>query len=111
MGEMYKQVYTVYWAHIMVKATKAVKLVASAKGRYTPWETVVTPHTFMLRSIDQITYMDNLRKRKESAWRNRTMEDLEKEEKSEMTSVPPPKMKEARKGLCTYAYFLKMAGL
>ena len=36
------------------------------------------PHNVMLRSMDQITYFDNLRERKELTQGNRIMEDLEK---------------------------------
>ena len=94
----------------MVKAIRAVKLAASDEGWYITWETTVTLQNSMPRSMDQMTYLDNLRVRKELAKGNRTMEDLEKEKKSEVTRVPPTTMEEAQKGLCTYAHFLKLVG-
>ena len=41
---------------------------------------------------------------------NRTMNDLEKEKKAEVTRLPPANMEEAQKGLYTYLHFLDMAG-
>ena len=92
----------------MVKAIRTVKLAASDEGRLTPWETAVTPHNFMPRTVDQITSLDDLRERKEMARGNRTMDDLENEKKAEVTRLPPTAMEEAKKGLCTYSYFLSM---
>ena len=61
----------------MVKAIRAVKLAASDEGRHTTWETTVTPQNFMPKTLDQMTYLDNLRERKELARGSRTMDNLE----------------------------------
>ena len=108
MDNMDKHAYKIYWADVMVKAIRVVKLMASDEGRYMIWKTKVTPQNFKPRTIDQMTYMDNLRERKELARGNRTMEDLEKEKKSKVTRVLPTTMAESQKGLCTYTNFLAM---
>jgi hypothetical protein len=94
----------------MMKAIRAVKLAASDKGRHATWETVVTPQNFMPRTLDQMTHLDNLRERKELARGNHTIDNLEKEKKGEVISIPPTTMEESQKGLCTYSHFLSMVG-
>ena len=61
----------------MVKAIRTMEMTASDEGRYTVWETAVTPQNFMPRTVDQITFLKNLGERKEMVWNNRTMDDLE----------------------------------
>merc|ERR1712194_612612 len=94
----------------MVKAIRTVRLSASDEGSLATWETAVTPQNFMPRTADQINFMNDLRERKAMARGNRTMDNLEKEKKSEVTRLPPTTMEEAQKGLCTYSHFLDMAG-
>ena len=48
--------------------------------------------------------------REEQARRNRTMEDLEKGKQSEVMYMPPARMEETQKGLCTYVHLLEMLG-
>ena len=50
----------------------------------------------MPRTADQITFLNDLRERKEMARGNRTMDDLEKEKKAELTHLPPTTMEEAQ---------------
>ena len=64
----------------------------------------------MPRTTDRITYLENLRERKEMVKDNRIMDDLMKEEKEEVMHIPPTIMEEAQKGLCTYLHFLSMTG-
>ena len=95
VGDMDKHIYKVYWVDAAVKAIRTAKIAASDKGRLSIWETVVTPQNFMPRTVYQMTFLDDLRERKEMARGNRTMDKLEKEKKAEVTCLPPTTMEEA----------------
>ena len=109
MGDIDKNIYKVYWADTMVKAIRTAKLAASNEGRLSTWETVVTPQNFMPRTLDQMIFLDDLRERKEMARGNRTMDDLEKEKKAEVTHLPPTTIEVTQKELCTHLHFLLVA--
>ena len=109
MGDIDKNIYKVYLADAMVKAIRTAKLVAFDEGRLSTWDTAVTPQNFMPRTMDQMRFLGDIRERKEMTWGNRTMDDLKKEKKVEVTRLPPATTEAAQKGLFTHLHFLLMA--
>ena len=61
MGDTDKNIYKMYMTDVMVKAIRAMKLAASDEGRYMTLENTVTPQHFMPRTLDQMSFLNNLR--------------------------------------------------